>query len=47
MAPNRLRERAYSLATRFSWLAIGADIYALAIVELRGVCRFLQRLADG
>lgn len=47
MSVDQLRERVCSLSARFPGLAIGADIYALSIIELWGLYRFLQRLADG
>jgi len=42
-----LCERILSLSARLSGLGIGADIYALSCMELRGLYRFLLRLADG
>jgi len=39
---NQLR----SLAARFSYLGIGADLAALSLIEAWGVYCFLSRLAD-
>lgn len=39
-----LRERVYTLSLRVSGLGIGADIYALSLLELRGLYRFLLRI---
>lgn len=47
MNADLLRERAYGLAARLSWLGIGADIAALSIVELWGVYLFLLRVSHG
>jgi len=45
MRAERLRERILSLLARLPGLGIEADIYALSIVELRGLYVFLRRLA--
>ena len=45
MKAERLRQRIISLAARLSGLGVEADIYALSIVELRGLYAFLKRLA--
>ncbi len=42
-----LRERVYSLAIRLPALGIGADICAMTVCELRGLYRFLTRVAAG
>ena len=47
MKAEQLRQRILTLAERLPGLGIGADIYALSIVELRGLYAFLRRLAGG
>lgn len=47
MNEDLLRERVYSLAMRLSGIGIGADIFALTIVELEALHRFLMRLECG
>ena len=47
MKAEILRQRVYALAARLSGLGLEADIYALSLVELRGLYVFLQRLANG
>ena len=42
---EQLRQRIINLAARISGLGVEADIYALSIVELRGLYAFLKRLA--
>ena len=41
-----LRERVYSLASRFPALGIGPDICALTVRELWGLYRFLRRYSE-
>ena len=45
MRAEQLRQRILSLSARLSGLGISADIYAMSIVELRGLYAFLKRLA--
>lgn len=47
MTSEHLLERVYSLAARFSWLGIGAEIAALSLSELWGLYRFLVRVSNG
>lgn len=47
MRAERLRERILCLLARLPGLGIEADIYALSIVELRGLYCYLSRLVDG
>lgn len=47
MKAEFLRQRILALAARLPGLGIGADIYALSVVELRGLYAFLLRLAKG
>ena len=47
MSEALLRNRVYSLAMRLAGIGIGADIFALTIVELEALQRFLVRLECG
>jgi hypothetical protein len=47
MRAEQLRQRILTLIERLPGLGIGADIYALSIVELRGLYAFLRRLVGG
>lgn len=42
---EQLQQRILSLAARLSGLGVGAEVYGLSIVELRGLYAFLMRLA--
>ena len=42
-----LRERVISLSAGLSGLCIGAEVYAMTIIELAGLYRLLQRFVDG
>jgi len=43
---EHLLQRAQTLATRMSHLGIGPDLAGLALADLWGAYRFLQRLAN-
>lgn len=45
MRAEHLRQRVLTLIARLPGLGIEADLYALSIVELRGLYAFLRRLA--
>jgi hypothetical protein len=47
MRAEQLRQRILALIERLPGLGISADMYALSIVELRGLYAFLRRLAGG
>ena len=44
---EQLRHRALMLMERLPGLGIDADVYALSIIELRGLCAFLRRMVGG
>ena len=44
---EHLLERAERLAARLSQLGVGSDLAAMSLADLWGVCRYLQRIADG
>jgi hypothetical protein len=41
-----LLERAQALALRLPWLGVGPDLASMAMVDLWGAYRFLQRVAN-
>lgn len=45
MKSEQLRQRILMLIARLSGLGVEADLYALSIVELRGLYAFLRRIA--
>lgn len=45
MKAEKLRQRIRTLLARLTGLGIEADIYALSLVELRGLYAFLRRIA--
>jgi hypothetical protein len=45
MKAEKLRQRIRTLLARLIGLGIEADIYALSLVELRGLYAFLRRIA--
>ena len=47
MSESLVQNRIYSLSLRLSGIGIGADIFALTIVELEALHRFLVRLECG
>lgn len=44
---EQLREHAYSLSERFSWLGMGPDIPTMTLIELEAALRLLTRLNEG